>query len=66
MSHISNVKRLYIRYRNTERAKKTQKSKIMTFAQWKRFQIELINKKVLQELIKPKEKNEPIIDQNKK
>ena len=49
MSHISNIKRLYIGYRNAERAKKTHGS-IMSFSQWKKYQIELVHKRELNEM----------------
>lgn len=51
MSHISNVKRLYIRYRNAERSKKTPGS-IMSFNQWKKHQMELVHKIELKEFEK--------------
>lgn len=57
MSHISNTKRLYIGYRNAERAKKTPK--IMSFNQWKKYQIELVRKRELKESEKPKENDAP-------
>jgi hypothetical protein len=49
MSHISNTKRFYIRYRNAERAKKTHGS-IMSFSQWKKYQMELVRKRELKEI----------------
>jgi phosphoribosylformimino-5-aminoimidazole carboxamide ribonucleotide (ProFAR) isomerase len=58
MSHISNVKRLYIGYRNAKRAKKTPGS-IMSFTQWKKHQIELIHKRELKESEKPNENDTP-------
>jgi len=58
MSHISNTKRLYIRYRNAERAKKTPGS-VMSFTQWKKYQIELVRKRELKEPEK-----EPVINKN--
>jgi actin-like ATPase involved in cell morphogenesis len=48
MTHISNTKRLYIGYRNAERAKKTPGS-IMSFNQWKKHQMELVRKRELKE-----------------
>lgn len=49
MTHVSNIKRLYIMYRNAERANKTPGSKIMSFDQWKKYQIELSHKRELKE-----------------
>jgi len=48
MSHISNTKRFYIRYRNAERSKKTPN--IMSFSQWKKYQMELVHKRELKEM----------------
>jgi hypothetical protein len=36
-------------YRNAERAKKTPGSKILSFDQWKKYQIELVHKRELKE-----------------